>query len=1386
MSDLAQLGFAVNTSGLRTGETAMGQYARTGERTERRVNGSVDRMNSGFSTLSKTITVAATALGALGVGGLTNEIVKQADTWTLLNSQLRQVTKGEEDLIKVRTQLLALSRDTRAELTGTVDLFAEMTRGTSEMGLTSERLIGVTRTVNNLFLAGGKAASETAGAIRQLNQGFASGVLRGDEFNSVSEGAPKIMDALTRSLKITKGELREFAATGGITAEIMITALEAYSTEAQRLADMTKATFGQMATLSATNATEFIGQNEDITNIVDKAGESLLYMSESLNSLTQAIKAALTVYATYAVLMGGKMLASTLSVAVANEKARMQQVASTAATVAATEAEIALLTVQKASWANSIARIQSESIRTTMRTQMTTTTTALTAAELRLTAATSAYTAAAGTATLATRILGTAVKFMLGPWGLLLTAVGLAAAVFISTKSDSEDLKKELSLQEQVVKDLEKSYMKMSKQAASASAISAQKTMIELDVKRLAITEKMNKILMSGDIGSLSQLAPLKNQLKEVDEEAKKAGAQLKAIQNVVNNGLNAIKFIDPAKESAAAALKAAVAYKKWIAAVEGFQTPLQKVESEIAKFNKAIAGGDISANAGTASYIDTLIKKQEQLNKNSKDTDYQEWLKDITSFETPMQKAISEIDKFNAALASGDIDMDSSAIAYLTMISDKLAKLNEKAQDNSYKDWIESVAGETSIGKLKSLQEEIDKTNAALLVGDLDASVADEYIESLKAKMLNLKKTVDDIDVFGSVTDSINTSLGAMQTMSKEGSKEYKALGVAIQAVNVIQAVGAVLNQGNGDPYTAFGRMAAMGAAVASLGMSIGGMSSDFEDQSKEAQANQGLNVWGEKSTSIANAIDSTASATEKLVGINTSMLEALKSVQLGIAGAAGLIARDVTTPQVNQGGLGLMDFNKFHFDPMAMLGLDFLGDWIGKGIGKWLGGKSKVVDEGIKIIGGALGDLMDDVTVQAFQTVKYKKWRYGSSKSKTVTDDISAQVGSQFELIFSSIADSVFIGATTLGLAADDVEKAINDFNVATISISLKGLSADQQQKQLEAVFSKLFDNLASDVIDFLPDFQKVGEGLGETLARVATQVQITEIAVESFGFKFFDKMANPEMYTKAADNLTTLAGGLEEFAAKTSSFIDDFAPDNVKFNLYSKSLTESLDSVGLSLPSTSEGMFKLMQSLDGTTAEGQEQIAMLLNIQSTAGDYYNLLDEQNSKYKDLSNTIQGTIDSIYGATTESSKLSLDAALSAARMGDLSKALVTDFGSLTPNASDFSTLAEFQIEQAMTARKLEELKGITDGSVSIEDMTLTANQEQVALLTSIDTNLTAGGTGVNSAMGSDSEVVLELKLMRAELELIKNSNVSIAKKTASSDDSLNIIKRSGIEVRV
>ena len=209
-----------------------------------------------------------------------------------MNSQIRQVTKSEKELITTRTKLLELSRETRTSLNDTVNLFAELTRGTKELNISQDRIVGVVKTLNNLFVAGGKPISEVSGAIRQLNQGFASGVLRGDEFNSVAEGAPKIMDALTKSLKMTRGQLREFAATGGITAKIMIDALEAYNETAQKLADQTEETFGQKMIAAQTNVIEFTGNAENLKSVIGSFGDGIVLFTKNLDALSEAFKAA--------------------------------------------------------------------------------------------------------------------------------------------------------------------------------------------------------------------------------------------------------------------------------------------------------------------------------------------------------------------------------------------------------------------------------------------------------------------------------------------------------------------------------------------------------------------------------------------------------------------------------------------------------------------------------------------------------------------------------------------------------------------------------------------------------------------------------------------------------------------------------------------------------------------------------------------------------------------------------------------------------------------------------------------------------------------------------------------------------------------------------------
>ncbi|CAH9016309.1 TMhelix containing protein [Vibrio phage 381E49-1] len=657
--------------------------------------------------------------------------------------------------------------------------------------------------------------------------------------------------------------------------------------------------------------------------------------------------------------------------------------------------------------------------------------------------------------------------------------------------------------------------------------------------------------------------------------------------------------------------------------------------------------------------------------------------------------------------------------------------------QAKAYDQWIESIS--TTSTQIADLRAEIQKTEQAVLAGDLAGETGEEYIKDLESQIKAL-----EVNPFKSMTDGAIDALGAMSNMFESGSKDAKKLAIAMEALNLVQAIGAVLNQGNGDPYTAFGRMAAMATMVASLGMSIGSLGGSIEDQSAENQANQNLNSWGEHSESIADSTELVASATEKLVGINTNMLEALKGLNLAIASAANIAAKNITTPTIDQGSLTLeyADISNI-FEPLGIekLIMDPLG-LFGKTFDKLFGGESKVVDEGIRIMGGYITDLVDDITVDAFQSVDYKKWKFGSTKNKTQFENVGDEVENQFSLVFESIINTVAVGAEMLGLSQKEIEEAINGFQLETEMLSMKGLNAEEQAEVINNYFSSVFNDLAVSVIPFLEDFQQVGEELGTTLSRLAAEVSVAEYMVDNFGINFGDKMADPEAFAQAATNLAALAGGVEELASQTASFTDAFATDAQKFEIYENALNEALNAVGLTLPSTTEGMYDLMASLDGTTEEGQQQIATLLGLTDTASAYFKLLEDMSGS------AFREAADALYEITEATRSMSLESALAAARLGDFSLADQLDLNSIAPSASDFSSQLEYNLAKAETAAQLNELADLQSGGISVEE-------KQLTVLEDIRENTSSNGT-----MGSDALVkeITELKNQMKKMQTETN----------------------------
>tara|TARA_R110000803_G_scaffold95395_3_gene163361 strand:+ start:493 stop:2691 length:2199 start_codon:yes stop_codon:yes gene_type:complete len=251
---------------------------------------STDKTTGSFGALSKIATAIGTALSV-------QQLIKYADAFSSIQNQIRQTTKTTEELTKRTADLLGVANRSRVEFQATAELYTQLNLSTENLNLSTDELLRLTETIGKSFAVSGKSAAESAGAIRQLGQAFSAGALRGDEFNSIAEGAPEIMRALQRSLGKTQGELRTFAATGGITAKILVEALGgAADVIDDKMSKATK-TFAQSIQEANNNMTDFIGNSTSVKNIVAGAGGALVSASENIELIAKSAVVLASVFA---------------------------------------------------------------------------------------------------------------------------------------------------------------------------------------------------------------------------------------------------------------------------------------------------------------------------------------------------------------------------------------------------------------------------------------------------------------------------------------------------------------------------------------------------------------------------------------------------------------------------------------------------------------------------------------------------------------------------------------------------------------------------------------------------------------------------------------------------------------------------------------------------------------------------------------------------------------------------------------------------------------------------------------------------------------------------------------------------------------------------------
>lgn len=502
--------------------------------------------------------------------------------------------------------------------------------------------------------------------------------------------------------------------------------------------------------------------------------------------------------------------------------------------------------------------------------------------------------------------------------------------------------------------------------------------------------------------------------------------------------------------------------------------------------------------------------------------------------------------------------------------------------------------------------------------------------------------------------TKNTGAAISGLKSLFKEHSTGYKVMSAIEKAYAVFQAAQTVAAIARDIAHTtsslanaatrttantaeggskifaqlgmyAFPVVAAMVAVLAALGARGGGGGGGAPPTSAEdlqAQAGTG-SVLGDskaKSDSIARSLELVAENTNHDLEYSNAMLKALRSIDTSIAKMANTVAR-----QIQVAG-GLFDTSGQNLGTNSKKG--FLGVFGGSTTTR------NLYDLGITLRSGSVADIIANgiagQTYQVIEKIKKKKGFLGiggstkttySTTNGTIDADIVAAIGD----VIRNLRDGLVEASKVIGLEGADA--LLNSFQVNIGKISFKDMTGEQIEDQLNAIFSKIGDDMAKKLFPALASMQQVGEGLFETFIRVAKEYQAVDVALQSIGRTFG---AVGVQSIAARDGLVQLFGGLDEFIEATDFFRENFLTEAEQIAPVQAAVIAEMKRLGVANVTTREQFKTLVLGLDLTTQAGRDMYASLLSV---APAFDKVLDYYDAANKKIADGLQQTIDKFEG---------------------------------------------------------------------------------------------------------------------------------------------------------
>lgn len=223
------------------------------------------------------------------VGQWGKAFIDVADNINLLQARINLYTKTQQEANAVFVQLTDIANKAGTSIEDTAASFARFASAGKEMGVTNDQVLKLIGNLQTMARVSGASSQEASAAIYQLSQSFASGRLQGDEFRSVSEQLPVVLDTLAKKLNVTRGELRQMATDGKLNSDVLLmlagdfAELDAQAAKLPRTVEQASTALMNNLGVAADALNDKLGISSGLAKGITNLSDALEYYTKQLN-----------------------------------------------------------------------------------------------------------------------------------------------------------------------------------------------------------------------------------------------------------------------------------------------------------------------------------------------------------------------------------------------------------------------------------------------------------------------------------------------------------------------------------------------------------------------------------------------------------------------------------------------------------------------------------------------------------------------------------------------------------------------------------------------------------------------------------------------------------------------------------------------------------------------------------------------------------------------------------------------------------------------------------------------------------------------------------------------------------------------------------------------